>query len=141
MIHSISLCLPALHVTMHDSLVCYSHFSESILCVLFIGLIDGDGNPSCFSDVKDTGIPDLQQWCHTLTLTRRECAAQSFRDHLKTFATSIQTYIQGIGAVTNADRVALREKWASADASGERTASGISCCLIKVRPDWSFYFI
>jgi hypothetical protein len=35
--------------------------------------------------------------------------------HLKTFATSVQSYVQGIGDVTAADRETLREKWESSN--------------------------
>jgi hypothetical protein len=35
--------------------------------------------------------------------------------HLKTFATSIQSYVQGIGDVTAADRETLRERWESSN--------------------------
>lgn len=79
------------------------------------GQVKGDGEPSCFSNVKDTGIPDLQEWCHQLTISSRERAARNFLVHLKTFATSVQSYVQGIGDVTAADRAALREKWESSN--------------------------
>ena len=40
------------------------------------GQVKGDGEPSCFSNVEDTGIPELQQWCHQLTIASRERAAR-----------------------------------------------------------------
>jgi hypothetical protein len=79
----------------------------------FTGQVKGDGESSCFSNVQDTGIPDLRQWCHQLTISSRERTAKNFLAHLKTFATSVQSYVQGIGDVTAADRGALREKWES----------------------------
>jgi hypothetical protein len=81
------------------------------------GQVRGDGEPSCFSNIKDTGIPDLQRWCHQLTISSRERAAKNFLTHIKTFATSVQSYVQGIGDVTAADREALREKWESSNHS------------------------
>jgi len=78
-----------------------------------LGQVKGDGEPTCFSNAKDTGIPDLQQWCHQLTVSSRERAARNFLAHLKTFTTSVQSYVQGIGDVTAVDREALREKWES----------------------------
>jgi hypothetical protein len=75
--------------------------------------VKGDGQPSCFSNVQDTGIPDLQEWCHQLTIASRERAARTFFAHLKTFAQSIKTYVKGIGDVTAVDRESLREKWES----------------------------
>ncbi|KAI0079668.1 hypothetical protein K474DRAFT_1683062 [Panus rudis PR-1116 ss-1] len=77
------------------------------------GQVKGDGDPTCFTEVKDTGIPALQEWCHTLTISSRERAARNFLTHLKTFANSIRTYVQGIGDVTIADRESLRAKWES----------------------------
>jgi hypothetical protein len=79
----------------------------------FVDQVKGDGDPSCFSNVQDTGIPDLQSWCHKLTVSSRERAARNFLSHINTFATSIETYVRGIGDVTVSDREALREKWES----------------------------
>jgi hypothetical protein len=75
--------------------------------------VKGDGEPSCFSNITDTGIPDLQQWCHKLTISSRERAARTFMMHLKAFAQSVQSYVKGIGDVTTIDRESLREKWES----------------------------
>lgn len=73
--------------------------------------MQGDGDPACFTDVKDTGIPELQQWCHNLTSASRQRAALSYLSHIKTFATSVQTYVRGIGDVTAVDREKLRVLW------------------------------
>lgn len=78
-----------------------------------IGQVKGDGKPSCFSNIADTGIPDLQKWCHQLTIASRERAARAFMTHLKAFTVSIRSYVQGIGDVTAIDREVLREKWES----------------------------
>ncbi|KDQ65115.1 hypothetical protein JAAARDRAFT_188367 [Jaapia argillacea MUCL 33604] len=75
--------------------------------------VKGDGDPTCFSSVEHTGVPELQKWCQTLTVSSRERAARSFLNHLKTFANSVRTYVEGIGEVTETDREALREKWES----------------------------
>ncbi|KAG6918940.1 hypothetical protein DXG01_010595 [Tephrocybe rancida] len=77
------------------------------------GQVKGDGEPTCFSNAKDTGVPDLQQWCHQLTISSRERAVRNFLAHLKTFTTSVQSYVQGIGDVTVVDREDLRQKWES----------------------------
>jgi hypothetical protein len=63
--------------------------------------------------VKDTGVPELQRRRHSLTVRSRKRAAHNFLNHLKTFATSVQNYVQGIGDVTEADREELRRKWES----------------------------
>src|SRR5271170_6191908 len=93
-LHALRVIMLALQVGYLCSLV------KNVSLVLLIGQVRGDGDPSCFSNVKDTGIPDLQQWCHSLTVSSRERAARNFLSHLKTFATSIQTYVKGIGDVT-----------------------------------------
>ncbi|KAK0486897.1 hypothetical protein EDD18DRAFT_1192269 [Armillaria luteobubalina] len=77
--------------------------------------VEGDGEPTCFSNIDDTGIPALQEWCHALTLSSRERIAQSFLAHLQTFSVSIHTYVNGISGVTATDREALRSKWESTD--------------------------
>ncbi|KAG6813480.1 hypothetical protein H0H92_010505 [Tricholoma furcatifolium] len=77
------------------------------------GQVKGDGEPTCFANAQDTGIPDLQRWCHQLTVSSRERAARNFLSQLKAFATSVKSYVQGIGEVTVADREDLRQKWES----------------------------
>ncbi|KAL6306643.1 Dynamin family-domain-containing protein [Sparassis latifolia] len=77
------------------------------------GQVKGDGDSTCFSKVEDTGIPELQKWCHQLTVSSRERAARNFLTHLRTFANSVRMYVQGIGDVTVSDREAMREKWES----------------------------
>ena len=83
--------------------------------MVVIGQVKGDGKPTCFSNIADTGIPDLQKWCHQLTIASRERAARTFMAHLKAFTVSIDSYVQGIGDVTAMDREALRAKWESHD--------------------------
>ena len=79
----------------------------------------GDGDPSCFTKIEDTGIPELQEWCHTLTVSSRERAARNFLIHLKTFANSVRSYVSDNGEITAADRLALREKFESAPQDDE----------------------
>ena len=83
------------------------------IMTVVIGQVKGDGKPTCFSNTADTGIPDLQKWCHQLTIASRERSARSFMTHLKAFAVSIDSYVKGIGDVTAIDREALRAKWES----------------------------
>ncbi|KAK7061658.1 nuclear GTPase SLIP-GC [Favolaschia claudopus] len=77
--------------------------------------IKGDGEPSCFSNVNDTGIPELQQWCHHLTKSSRERAAKNFMKQVVAFANDVKNYVAGIGQVTSADRETLREQWESGE--------------------------
>ncbi|KAG0709554.1 hypothetical protein DFH29DRAFT_792939, partial [Suillus ampliporus] len=87
--------------------------------VRITGQVKGDGDPSCFSNVEDTGIPALRQWCRQLTISGRSRAAKQFHTHLKTFANSVRVYVDGIGDVTIADRESLRENWESAPQGGQ----------------------
>ncbi|KAF7977636.1 hypothetical protein HWV62_3046 [Athelia sp. TMB] len=87
------------------------------------GQVQGDGDPSCFSNLDDTCIPALQEWCHSLTVSSRERAARNFLTHLKTFGSSVQTYVQGIGEITVEDRTLLREKWESTPAHADDDGS------------------
>ncbi|KAG1907278.1 uncharacterized protein F5891DRAFT_940152 [Suillus fuscotomentosus] len=87
--------------------------------VRITGQVKGDGDPSCFSNLEDTGIPSLRQWCHKLTISSRSRAAKQFHTHLKTFANSVRVYVDDIGDVTIADRESLREKWESTPQGGE----------------------
>lgn len=90
----------------------HPHLARNCLRCL-TGQVKGDGKPSCFTNVKDTGIPALQEWCHTLTIASRERSARTFLTHIKTFAHSVQSYVQGIGDVTAIDRESLRRQWES----------------------------
>ncbi|KIK65342.1 hypothetical protein GYMLUDRAFT_70455 [Collybiopsis luxurians FD-317 M1] len=81
--------------------------------------VKGDGEPTCFSDKTSTGIPDLQAWCHTLTIASRTRAVKNFYNLLKTFATSISLFVSGIGGVTLEDRRTLQDKWESQFDDGE----------------------
>lgn len=78
-----------------------------------IGQVKGDGEPTTFTNIDDTGIPELQRWCHTLTVASRQRAANQFLKHLEIFAKNVQNYVQGIGDVTAIDREELRQKWES----------------------------
>ena len=80
----------------------YQHFAEQV---------KGDGDPACFSSLSDTGVPELQEWCKSLTSSSRERGARNLRRQLRVFATNIKTYVEGFGAVSEEDRESLREQW------------------------------
>jgi hypothetical protein len=113
MILSTSLSSPVPAETMSDFKVSRKHLRKQRPLTAVIGQVKGDGKPTCFSNIADTGIPDLQKWCHQLTIASRERAARAFMTHLKAFTVSINSYVQGIGDVTARDREALRTKWES----------------------------
>lgn len=73
----------------------------------------GDGESTCFSSVDDTGVPALQQWCHSLTVSSRERSARSFLTNVKAFSNTVASFVADVGDVTVADRELLREKWES----------------------------
>ncbi|KAI9063349.1 hypothetical protein FKP32DRAFT_1592405 [Trametes sanguinea] len=81
--------------------------------VRITGQVKGDGDPTCFTKVEDTGVPELQQWCHHLTVASRSRAAHNFLKQLSTFSRNVLGFLEGIGEVTEADRIAMREKWES----------------------------
>ncbi|KAJ3505751.1 hypothetical protein NMY22_g17470 [Coprinellus aureogranulatus] len=58
--------------------------------------VQGDGEPVCFTNVDDTGIPALQDWCHELTRPFREEAALQYIWILTSLASSIRTYLENI---------------------------------------------
>lgn len=101
------------------------HSTFQVYEIPFAGQVKGDGGSSCFSNVEHTGVPALQQWCHQLTVASRERAARTFLTHVKAFAQSIQSYVEGNGEVTASDREYLREKWESRDFLGGGDALGI----------------
>jgi hypothetical protein len=57
------------------------------------GQVQNDGEPTCFTDKDDTQIPQLQDWCRSLTVSSRERAARTFLNHLKTFSASVEAYL------------------------------------------------
>ncbi|OCH93606.1 hypothetical protein OBBRIDRAFT_790131 [Obba rivulosa] len=81
--------------------------------VRITGQVQGDGSPTCFSQIEYTGIPELQQWCHYLTMPSRKHAVRNFLTDLRTLANSIHTYASSSDEVPAADREALRRKWKS----------------------------
>lgn len=66
------------------------------------GQVDGDGEPTCFSDKVDTGIPAVQDWCRQLTIKSRERTARSFLQHLITFLNSVQSYLHDMSTYVTA---------------------------------------
>lgn len=75
--------------------------------------VKGDGPPTCFTNFDETGIPDLQAWCHFVTAKSRERASRMFRRDIRVFAMTVQNYIESIGSFTEGDRERLRKQWQS----------------------------
>lgn len=62
---------------------------------------------------EDTGIPELQAWIETMTLSAREAGAEKLLRQLRDFAQTVQKWIDGTPGVSPADRDMLRERWQS----------------------------
>ncbi|KAJ7591152.1 hypothetical protein C8J56DRAFT_934806 [Mycena floridula] len=77
------------------------------------GQIKSDGPPSCFTDVEDTGVPQLQKWVHELTQASRGRSAKQLLARLQTFSQSVTSALTGINGVTPQDRNTLRDRWES----------------------------
>ncbi|KAH8084307.1 hypothetical protein BXZ70DRAFT_1011998 [Cristinia sonorae] len=79
--------------------------------VRITGQIEGDGEPVCFENVEDTGIPDIQQWCHALTIGARSQAVADLLIDIETHALSVQDYAQVVTSVTPEVLSVFRKKW------------------------------
>ncbi|TEB25954.1 hypothetical protein FA13DRAFT_1668374, partial [Coprinellus micaceus] len=93
----------------------------------------GDGEPVCFTDLEDTGIPALQRWCHDLTQPFREQAALRYLSRLGSLALRIRTWVENIDARpdTAETRRQIRNKYQTDRSTGKRTKSGIALQLSK----------
>ncbi|RDX53114.1 hypothetical protein OH76DRAFT_1480146 [Lentinus brumalis] len=69
---------------------------------------------ACFTDIEQTRIPALREWCHTLTLPAREKATHNLLVQLRAFAQSFSAFIEGTPGVSEKDRAAIKRKWESA---------------------------
>ena len=65
---------PTVNVRDYELINLPVHTCSSRDYVRLKGQVKGDGEPSTFSNVEDTGIPKLQKWCHQLTLSSRDRA-------------------------------------------------------------------
>lgn len=95
----------------------------------------GGDEVKCFSDIGQSGIPSLQEWCHNLATATPAQHAKRFNKHLAMFARSMEQQLKGIGAVSRADRANLRQKWESK--RDERT--GVATRLSWVTIFYGYY--
>lgn len=106
--------LRARPVITSESTVRITIATHQTLYLIFVAeQVRGDGGPSCFVNVEDTGVPALQEWCHELTIHARERSARSLLNNLATFLRSIRSYVDDMEGVSVADRLALAEMWES----------------------------
>ena len=76
------------------------------------GQVKGDGGPTCFTNIQDTGIPKLQEWCRsTLTAKSRQRSARHFLDQIRVFVTSVKSYTINSAEIGKEDKDALRVIW------------------------------
>ncbi|KIM80153.1 hypothetical protein PILCRDRAFT_537190 [Piloderma croceum F 1598] len=74
-----------------------------------------DGQPACFFDIKETGIPSLRQYCHDLAMTapaNRRATLASLTS-LKSLAKSVSTMLTDITKDAEHEQEAVRIKWES----------------------------
>lgn len=81
-----------------------------------------DGEAACFLTEEDTGIPELQAWIQTMTLSAREAGAEKLLRQLKDFAQTVQKWIDGTPGVSPADRDALKERWQSTHSAAAQSS-------------------
>ncbi|KZT70921.1 hypothetical protein DAEQUDRAFT_152267 [Daedalea quercina L-15889] len=99
----------------------YSHIDPPIFpCsalgyIRIQGLVEGDGEPYCFSDPESTGIPQLQEWCRTIGRTRRKDSYPGLMSRLETLASSIHSYAEAVDTddVADADSEVMKARWQS----------------------------
>lgn len=95
------------------------------------GQIVLDGETACFIDPDSTGIPAIQEWCHHVAHLRLEKISRGLLEKLKTLATEISSYAEGIKLddVVKADCEAMREQWQTRPV--QRDGQGIASRLKK----------
>ncbi|KAI0315371.1 hypothetical protein OF83DRAFT_1293359 [Amylostereum chailletii] len=69
-----------------------------------------EGETGCFSDVDDTGIPALRNWCHRRTWPARDRVAGNFLADLEAVARRIQQYTTQT-SYASAERSNLEQLW------------------------------
>jgi hypothetical protein len=76
-------------------------------------LVRRDGDPNCFSNKDETGIPALQKWCHEITLGPRERVVKKFLCHFATFLQQVSSYVSNVEDASGniQDRITLRDRW------------------------------
>ncbi|KAF8310176.1 hypothetical protein DL93DRAFT_2230442 [Clavulina sp. PMI_390] len=70
---------------------------------------EDDGEPSCFENVEDTGVPDLQNRCRSIPFALRELATRDFFRAIIGLATTVVSYLLTAEAVTPDDCQVLRD--------------------------------
>ncbi|KAA1475753.1 hypothetical protein DENSPDRAFT_853205 [Dentipellis sp. KUC8613] len=93
------------------------------------GFLKGDGEASCFADMKDTGIPALRKWCYSLTASSKEKATRQYFLSLQALAGSILRYVEDSSQHDNIERANLKAKW------GETAEESIEHRLTKAFND------
>ncbi|CDO69419.1 hypothetical protein BN946_scf184791.g14 [Trametes cinnabarina] len=69
--------------------------------VRLTGQVKRDGDATCFSNLEDTGVPELQKWCHELTVAPRAKAARELLNQLTTFCRNTIGYLKGVNEIRN----------------------------------------
>ncbi|KAI0062971.1 hypothetical protein BV25DRAFT_1915708 [Artomyces pyxidatus] len=81
--------------------------------------------PFCFTEVKDTGIPDLRDWCRYLAHQSRNKVVEQFFARLQALAEKVQAYLNlPSSSSLSADRRHLQALWDSESISRSGPAPG-----------------
>ncbi len=72
----------------------------------------GQGS-ECFSNIDQTEIPALREWCHTLTRPAYVETATMLATQFRAFALTLKTFLDDTDGVTEEDRRRIRRQWAS----------------------------
>ncbi|KAH6918038.1 hypothetical protein BKA70DRAFT_7014 [Coprinopsis sp. MPI-PUGE-AT-0042] len=71
---------------------------------------EDDSEPTCFSNIEDTGIPGLQEWIHIITMASRHRAARDSLSQLSSLTRSIRAFSETPN-VSIAEKEAIRQCW------------------------------
>ena len=83
------------------------------------GYRDVDGNP-CFSNINETGIPGLRQYCQDITTPVNRRAALASLTSLKSLAKSVSTTLTDVAKDVEREQEAVRAKWESMARKNQR---------------------
>ena len=76
-----------------------------------LGHAKGDGEPVCFSNSDDTGVPEVQSWCHQLTSNSRQRCATNLLRQLRSILATIRSYVGSRYNISPSERALLQRKW------------------------------
>ncbi|KAH9832230.1 uncharacterized protein C8Q71DRAFT_777988 [Rhodofomes roseus] len=99
----------------------------------------GDGDPNCFSDPGNTGIPSIQEWCRNLGDLCRRRSLPGIWESLEVLAESVHRYVKDVSLddVTKVDSEVMRKQCQSGLVSNIGIANIMKECLHRLADDRS----